>query len=64
MSEPTLRDMSDYDSLKGEKRRVVWAVILAGLIIGSLFVAAKFYFGDVSDTLAPSEKIGKVPYNN
>lgn len=64
MSEPTLEDIGDYNTLKGEKKRIVYAVILAGLIIGALFVAAKFYYGTVSDEMTPSKKIGTVPYNN
>ena len=41
MSEPRLQDMGDYNTLSGEKRRIVWAVIIAGLIIGSIFYIAK-----------------------
>jgi len=32
--EPTLEDISDYDTLKGEKKKTVWLVIIIGLLIG------------------------------
>jgi len=32
--EPTLEDISDYDTLKGEKKKTVWMVIIVGLLIG------------------------------
>lgn len=63
MSEPSLQDMDDYDTLKGEKKGVVWLVVVVGLLIGVAFVGAKYFYGDVSDDLKPSEKIGSVPYN-
>ncbi|MCK9374428.1 MAG: hypothetical protein M0P91_14700 [Sulfuricurvum sp.] len=60
-NEPTLESIEDYDTLKGSKKRVVWTVILSGLIIGALFVAAKMYYGDSRDSLPVGESIGKVP---
>lgn len=61
MSEPTLNKIEDYDTLSGEKRRIVWAVILAGLIIGGVYTGAKIVYGEVSDAEPTSETIGKVP---
>lgn len=61
MSEPTLDNISDYNTLEGEKRRIVWAVIVAGLILGSIFVAAKTYYSSVDDEIRTTEKIGQVP---
>lgn len=60
-NEPTLSSIEDYNTLKGSKKRVVWAVIISGLLIGSIFVAAKLYYGSVDDILPVSESIGKVP---
>ena len=60
MNEPTLGQIEDYNTLGGEKRRVVWAVIIAGLLIGGIFTAAKTAFGTVDDEY-PTELIGKVP---
>jgi hypothetical protein len=61
MTEPTLNKIDDYNSLAGEKRRIVWAVIVAGLVLGTIFAAAKTYYGSVDDEIVTTEKIGKVP---
>ena len=60
-NEPTLSSIEDYDTLKGSKKRVVWAVIISGLLIGALFVAAKMFYGSTEDTIVVNESIGKVP---
>jgi len=60
MSEPRLQDMSDYNTLKGEKKRIVWAVIIAGLIIGSIYLAARTYFVP-SDAIPTNDTITEVP---
>jgi SNF family Na+-dependent transporter len=61
MSEPTLEAISDYDTLKGKKKRVIWVVILAALIIGGIYVTSYNYFDNVSDSLPIEKKIGTVP---
>lgn len=33
-NEPKLSDIEDYDKLSGDKKKVVWLVILSGLLIG------------------------------
>jgi len=64
MNEPTLQSIGDYDGLKGEKRRVVRAVILAGVLIGSLYViVANSYVGDTHDAWPTDDGITKVPFN-
>ncbi len=60
MSEPTLQEIGDYNTLKGEKRRVVWAVIISGLVIGSIYVGAKAMFSDVEDTIPTNDTITKI----
>ncbi len=60
-NEPTLSSIEDYNTLKGEKKRIVWTVIIAGLLIGALIVGAKYYYGDASDSIQVEESIGKVP---
>lgn len=60
-NEPTLETIEDYDTLKGEKKRIVWIVILAGLAIGAIVVGARYYYGDVNDTIEVETTIGKVP---
>ena len=61
MSEPTLNDMSDYNTLSGQKRKVVWAVVLAGLIIGTIYVVSYNYFGNVDDSIEVEQSIKSVP---
>lgn len=60
MSEPRLQDMGDYNTLSGEKRRIVWAVVIAGLIIGTIYLAARMYFVP-DDRIQTDDSIVKVP---
>lgn len=60
-NEPTLRSIEDYDTLKGSKKRIVWTVILIGLLIGAIFSGAKIYYGEVDDALPTADSIAKVP---
>jgi hypothetical protein len=60
-NEPTLSAIEDYDTLKGSKKRVVWAVIISGLIIGAIFITAKIVYGGVEDSIPIDQSIGKVP---
>lgn len=60
-NEPTLNSIEDYNTLKGSKKRVVWTVILTGLMLGALFVGAKIYYGEADDTIHVQDTIGKVP---
>lgn len=60
-NEPTLEKIEDYNTLKGQKKRIVWAVIISGLILGAIFLAAKSYYGSPSDTISISDSISKVP---
>jgi CTP-dependent riboflavin kinase len=61
MSESTLSGIEDYDTLKGEKRRVVWGVIISGLLVGAIYVGAKAYYGNVDDALNVDTGVAKVP---
>jgi hypothetical protein len=64
MNEPTLQGIGDYNGLKGEKKRVVRAVIVAGLIIGALYViVANSYVGHNHDALPIKDGITAVPFN-
>lgn len=60
-NEPTLSSIEDYDTLKGSKKRVVWTVIISGLIIGAIILAIKIYYGSVEDSIPVNDAIGKVP---
>jgi len=64
-SEPELRDFDDYDTLSGEKKRVVWGVIIVGILIGCLigcafFAASKIYV-DKGDVIQIHDDITDVP---
>lgn len=62
MSEPRLENIEDYNTLKGEKKRVVWAVILAGLIIGLVYVVVSAVYGPTEDSIAVEKSIkNKIP---
>jgi len=61
MSEPTLETIEDYNTLSGEKRRIVWAVIIAGLLIGAIYAGAKSYYGTVDDEIPTTDKIVNIP---
>jgi hypothetical protein len=60
MNEPTLSSIEDYHTLKGEKKRIVWAVIIAGLIIGTIYATAKSIYSTVDDEIK-TEKVGYFP---
>ncbi|MDH4944219.1 hypothetical protein [Sulfurimonas sp. C5] len=59
--EPTLEGIDDYNTLKGEKKKIVWAVIIAGLIIGSAYVIASKVFTNAEDNLPVQESIKSIP---
>jgi len=61
MSEPTLETIGDYNELKGEKKRVVWAVIIAGLVIGSIYVIVNNIYGDAEDKIKVEKTIKTIP---
>lgn len=43
MGEPRLEDIEDYNTLKGQKRKVVFAVIIVGLLMSIVYgVAVSF----------------------
>ena len=61
MSEPRLEDIGDYDTLKGEKKKVVWAVVLASLLMGIIYAIAFNTYGTVDDSIAVDKTFKKVP---
>ena len=60
MSEPRLEDIGDYNTLKGEKKKVVWAVILAGLLMGFIY-AFVYSANDVDDRIQVKDSIKIMP---
>ena len=61
MSEPRLEDIGDYDSLKGDKKRIVWTVIIVGLLLGVAYVVAYKVFDNKADNIPTKDKITVVP---
>ncbi len=59
--EPTLQGIDDYNTLSGEKKKIFWAVIIAGLIIGSTYVIASKIFTNAEDNLPVQETIKSIP---
>ncbi len=60
-NEPTLETIEDYNNLKGSKKRVVWTVIIIGLVIGAIFAVTKNYYGNVNDTIPVQDPIVNMP---
>jgi len=63
MSEPRLEDIGDYNTLKGEKKRIVWAVIIAGLLLGVMYMIAYKVYNNQAETIPVKDKITIVPLN-
>ena len=61
MSEPRLEDIGDYNTLKGEKKRVVWAVILAGLLMGVIYSIAINVYDNSQDSIAVEKSFKEIP---
>ena len=61
MSEPTLESIGDYNALKGEKRKVVMAVIFAGLLMGIIY-AVVYGMNSADDAIDVKESIKTIPY--
>jgi len=61
MSEPRLEDMGDYNSLQGEKRKIVLSVILTGIIIGIFYLVAYNVFDNGDDSLNITESVKIIP---
>jgi len=61
MSEPRLEDIGDYNTLKGEKKKIVWSVIVIGLIIGVVYLSAYKHWDNPSDAIKSNDVISIVP---
>ena len=61
MSEPTLETIGDYDTLQGDKKRVVWSVIIIGLIIGAVYVGISSEYNEVDDKIKIEDSIKNMP---
>jgi len=61
MSEPRLEDIGDYDTLKGEKKKVVWAVIFTGILLSVIYVFAYSVFDNKEDTIEVETNFKNIP---
>jgi len=61
MSEPTLEEIGDYDTLKGEKKSIVWSVVIGGLLMGVIYVVSSSYFSEVDDKIKTEDSIKYIP---
>ena len=61
MSEPRLEDIDDYDNLKGEKKKVVLAVILAGLVMGIIYVVVSNNYDNKEERIEVEKTLKYIP---
>jgi len=59
--EPKLEDIGDYDTLKGEKKKIVWTVIVVGILIGVGFLIASKVYNAKNDEIQVKNKIVTAP---
>lgn len=59
--EPTLKGIEDYNTLKGQKKRIVLAVIISGLIMGAIILTAKTFLQQPEDAIEVEQSIGTIP---
>jgi len=60
-NEPTLKTIEDYNTLKGQKKRIVLAVIISGLMMGGIILAAKTFLQQPEDAIEIKQSIGTIP---
>ncbi|MEA1955956.1 MAG: hypothetical protein U9N02_05635 [Campylobacterota bacterium] len=61
MSEPRLEDMGDYNTLEGEKKKVVWGVVVAGLLIGVIYLAVYSTDNNKDDVIEVEKTLKNIP---
>jgi len=61
MGEPRLEDIEDYDNLKGEKKKVVWSIVFATILIGIVYTIANSMYGSNDDAMSVKESIKTMP---
>ncbi len=61
MGEPELEDISDYNELKGNKKRVVWAVIIGGILMSIIYVYVANAYGSVKDSIKAEDSVKYMP---
>ena len=61
MAEPRLEDISDYDTLKGSKKKIVWTVVVVGIVLGALYSFAAQEFDGGEENMQVQESIKTIP---
>jgi len=61
MSEPSLEDISDYNNLDTEKRRVIFAIIFSCLIMGVIYAFASNVYDNKEDTIEVEKTLKIIP---
>jgi len=61
MGEPELEDISDYNELKGSKKRVVWGVIFGGILMSIIYVYIANTYGNVKDSIKAEDSVKYMP---
>lgn len=59
MNEPRLENIRYYNNFQAEKKRAYLAVILSGLIMGSLYAVVSVNHNNANDTLHISKTLNK-----
>ena len=60
MSEPTLESIDDYNTLSGEKKKVVFAIVISGLIMSVVYAIATSIYNHEEPT-STDKTFQKVP---
>lgn len=61
MKEPRLEDMDDYDTLKGEKKKVVIGVVVVGLVIGAIYMFIESKYDNKDEMIEVEKTLKNVP---
>lgn len=61
MPEPRLEDIDDYNTLKGGKKKVVWLVVLVGVLVGVFYVFVANKYDNTSEIIKTEDPIKAVP---
>ncbi len=59
-NEPTLESIGDYDTLKGSKKKIVWGVVIAGILISVVYLVISSNYSHVDDHIKIKDPITKV----
>ena len=59
--EPNLNEIGDYDTLEGDKKKVVWVVVATGIALGILFSVLNALYGTPKDSIPIEKKAAQMP---